>query len=148
MDFLFDWKPFETVFMHGDKKERVSMELMPLDREGMLLILPCLSKMDGIDIKGKKKEDIEPEVFEKLMTLQLETQKHALTIFPNHVRNIKGITINGGEPSSEMLSSQSVFSALVFMILSQLATMSSLGDGDEKNLEGPSNQQAQETEKE
>ena len=128
MDYLIDWQEYETEF----NGEAVTMELLPLDNDGMIKIMPLLM------IGDETTSNIEA-------TKQMfENCKLAADIFPDHVRNIRGFTIGGKEPDGEQLSKQPIFSSFVADIIGRLSKISTLTPEEIKNSEGRSGETAQE----
>jgi len=123
MDVLIGWQPYETIF-NGSP---IKMELRPLRRKAMMLLAPFmeLGKETGV----------------KLIVDTFELQGIAAQIFPEHVKDIRGITVNGKSIAWEDLTEEAVFCQLVGDIIGQLAVISSLKDSEAKNSGGPSDTQ-------
>lgn len=119
MDVLIGWTKKEFKF----NGEIITAELRPLKRSAMLLLSPYISM-------GEEKEQ------SKLMATALELQELAEKIFPEHVRNIENLTVNGNPVKVEELAEESVFCALVGSIISTLSIISSLTTDQAKNSEG------------
>jgi len=113
---LIDWVPFETEFM-GDK---VTCELRRLKSEAFMKLAPYM-KLAG-------EEDAI-----KITVSMFEMQQLVPSLFPEHVRNLQGITINGEIPTLDQLSEESVLVELVFDIIGELAKISRVSEGEAKN---------------
>ena len=120
MDVLIGWQKYETTW----QGEKVSMEVRPLRRKAMMLLAPymMISEEKGV----------------KLIVDTFELQGLAAQIFPEHVKDIQGITVNGKPVTWEDLAEEAVFCHLVGDIIGQLALISSLKESEAKNSGGPS----------
>jgi len=124
MDILIDWVPYEFEFM-GDK---VTCELRRLKSEAFMKLAPYM-KLAG-------EEDAV-----KITVSMFEMQQLVPSLFPGHVRNLQGITINGQPPTIEQLSEESVLVELVFDIIGEMAKISRISEGDVKNSERQSGEE-------
>jgi len=114
MDIIIDWEAWETKF----NGETVSMELLPLETQTLLELGAVASANDPSKTMGM-----------------------VVDIFPGHVRNVQGITINGKVPTPEQYASVSRIYVLTTRILTQLGIISQISEEDVKNSNGPSDSQ-------
>ena len=118
VDVLIEWRK-EIFTTMG---EEVSCEIRPLNREAMMVITPLIASALG------KENDTA-----YMMGSTFEMQEKAAEIFPNHVRNIQGLTVNNGQPVDvDILTNESVFARLCVDILSKLFEISTLTDAEIK----------------
>lgn len=146
LNLLIDFKLFEMKI----QGQAVTMELRPLTREYMILLNELFdeiieasskvvekkdakSKSSKIDVNGKKVsiDDIKQGV--KMFNSNLKHQKYADPIFKNHVRNIKGITVNNKEPTPEQFANEPSLCNMTVEILTELVTRSNLKFDEVKN---------------
>ncbi len=105
---------------------KVTAEIKSLSRKAMIILTPLISST--FDEEKKKDQSF-------LLASTFEMQEAAVEVFPDHVRNIKGITVNNGEEVTvDHLCDESVFATLVVEIILKLFSISSLTREDEKNL--------------
>jgi len=116
MDILIDWVPYEFEFM-GDK---ATCEVRRLKSEAFMKLAPYM-KLAG-------EEDAV-----KITVSMFEMQQLVPLIFPDHVRNLQGITINGQPPTTQQLSEEPVLVDVVFDIVTELITLSRIGKDEAKN---------------
>lgn len=121
MDILIEWQTYQTEFNGAT----VTMEIRPLRRGAMHILLPHLQAMQG-DAGDALQVAIR----------SLELQALAGVIFPDHVRNITGVTVNGRPPSPDRFADEVVLSQLTVDIIGQLGAISRLSLGDVKNCDG------------
>jgi hypothetical protein len=121
-DLLIGWQAYETEFL-GDK---VTMELLPLKNDTYRIVSPYMKKYESN---------------EEITAACLEMQGKTLPIIERHVRNIKGVTVNGEPPTPEMLSQEVNLAMLTQDIVQELVVRSLLTKGEVKNLPEPSGQQ-------
>ncbi len=120
MDILIGWQSKTYEFVG----EEISVELRPLKVDAMLGLIPF--------IKDTEEESV------SLIADSLELQKQSKLIFPEHVRTLKGLTINGEDVKDiSVLCDEMIFSTLVVQILGDLIRMSTLTEGEEENLDEP-----------
>jgi hypothetical protein len=120
MDYLIDWQPFKTEF----RGAKVKMLLRPLKTGAMLMLMPKFESADG---------DVD-----KITLNPAEVQEAALEIFPDHVKDITGITVNNGQPvTPQILANESIFYALSMEIIPKLFEISHLSQEQEKNSKRP-----------
>lgn len=117
LNLLVGWRPFETEI----KNNKISMELKPLSKEAMLVLAPVLTK----EANEKDKAALWKETF--------EVQKMASSVFPNHVRNIVGLTVNDKTPSWKQFAEEVALSDLSCTIIGELCRISSLAKDEVKN---------------
>lgn len=117
MDILIDWQKFETNF----NGEKVSMMLRPLKTWAMLKLLPNIVNQESSNTTA-------------LALSGMELQSFAKEIFPEFVKDIKNLTVNGSPITFEILAEESIFHNLTMEILGELIRISRLSDGEEKNL--------------
>ena len=135
MDLVIDWRKYETEFMG----EPVSMELRPLKRWAWFELAPLLENHNP-----KKEDETAQEYIARLTEDERKKMSHdseklqelSAKIFPEHVKNIQGITVNGEVPTWEQISEEIIFLNLCVDICGQLAEVSTLTKTDEKNSEG------------
>ncbi len=108
MDLLIDWTLKEILF----KDETVTFEVYPLNNEGVLKILPYVSYFKNLEEEGLD------------MTKIYEIVKEAKHLFPEHVRNIKGVTINGKEVKIDDLAVEGQLINLALGIMTILINIS------------------------
>jgi hypothetical protein len=121
LSLVLDWQKKKFEFMG----QTVTAEIRPLKRLAMIELLPY---MNGGKITIKE---------------SLELQGIAGTVFPEHVRNVEGIEINGQAVTMAQLSDEMALYPLTTDIIKELALISSLKDADEGNLEGVSGNKPQ-----
>jgi xanthine dehydrogenase iron-sulfur cluster and FAD-binding subunit A len=124
MDYVVEWQDYETTF----NNEKVTMMIHPLNIEALLKIAPHLKDaavLDGGDNMA-------------LMVSSLELHKLSDAIMREHVKDVRGFTINGAQPDVEVIAKEAIFCNLVVDIIARLVTISSLSPGEEKNSEKPS----------
>ncbi|HOO46115.1 MAG TPA: hypothetical protein PLM29_07800 [Deltaproteobacteria bacterium] len=129
MDILIGWQPYETEF----KGARVTMELLPLKVDGYRFLMPYMKQFD------------ETQKDEAAIN-SLEMQSGAISIFENNVKNITGLTVNGGPVTPELLSKEVKLSHLAADILGELVTRTIIEDEQIKNSERLSENSIQEPE--
>ena len=107
LDLIIKFEPYEIII----NNQKITMELRPLRREQMILLSAMFD--DIIDespkvltSKNKKmaREQIDIENNKRRLrqyNKSLEYQKYANAIFPEHVRNIQGLRINGAAPTPD-----------------------------------------------
>ena len=86
MDIIIGWQPYETEF----NGETVTMELRPLKTGAMMLLAPHMTA----DLSDNA----------RLFISSLELQGLAGEILPDHVRGIKGVTVNGQDLTPEIMA--------------------------------------------
>jgi len=136
LDIVIGWQPYETVF-HGHK---VTMELRPLKSWAMFALAPYLEgerRKPDESVKDFVKR-LTPEQKEKLSKSSRKIQGLAKDIFPEHVQNIQGITVNKEPVTWEHLAEETIFMTLAVEISGQLAAISSLDEMSAKNSKAPS----------
>jgi len=127
LDLIIGWQAFKTEF----REETITMDVRPFKRKAMLAVLPYLSKqMPAI------KEDMADNEVAALADKGFELQGLASDLFPEHVKNIQGITINGKVPTFEELADETMFLPLTLAIITKIASISSIDQADAKNSEG------------
>ncbi|MFH2075957.1 MAG: hypothetical protein ABIJ57_11540 [Pseudomonadota bacterium] len=119
MDISTGWEPWETTF----QGEKVKMKLRRLRRGAMLKLVPFM-RMDD------ETEEL------KLVASSFELQAVAKDVFPDHVKDIDNLTLNGAPPTPDDLADETVFNSLVMEIIARLCRMSMLSKSDEKNSGG------------
>ena len=107
------------------------MEVRPFRRKAMLAVLPYLTKQMP-DIKA----DMTGDEISNLADKGFELQGLASDLFPEHVKNIQGITLNGTVPTFDDLADEPVFLPLTLAIITQIAGISNIDQADAKNSEG------------
>jgi len=123
MDVLIGWKEKEYEFA-GSK---VTIEVRPLQIAAMIALLPHM--VDAPTDDGDMKLAIESS---------LRIQEVAAEFFFDHVRNVRGITINGETiENPAVLCQEIVFSTLVVQIVGDLIQVSTLSETNEINLDEP-----------
>jgi len=137
------WEDFEAV-LQGQK---IEMEVRKLERGAMVSILPvlqkALKKMDG-DITQtktakkvtKKKKEVTPEEIIKYMDTildQCDIQDVGPEIFENHVKNIKGLSIDGQPVTPSQIATEGCLVNLAVDIINQLVSISQLTAQEAKN---------------
>ena len=127
LDLIIGWQAFTT----GFRDEEITMEVRPFKRKAMLAVLPYLTKqMPDItaDMTGDEISDLADKGF--------ELQGLASDLFPDHVKNIQGVTINGKEPTFDDLANEPVFLPLTLAIITKIAGISNIAEASAKNSEG------------
>ena len=119
MDITISWQAWETEF----RGEKITMELRPLKTKAMLLLMPYLGSTQNPEQAGRA---------------SMEMAQLAPQIFPEHVRNLQGLTINGQPPTWEIMAEELMFTALIVEIMAQLASISAVSEEEQKNFTGPS----------
>ncbi len=135
MDIIIDWQLYETEFAG----EKISMEIRMLRSWAMFALEPYLNN------PNPKKEEETAKEYAARLTDEEKTilsnnsrkiQEISEKILPDHVQNIKGITVNGEPVTWEQIAAEVVFLNLAVEICGQLASISTLKKADEKNSEG------------
>ncbi len=114
LDIVIGWKNVELEF----NGETVSVDLRPLKTDEVLILAPLMES--------------KPETLSRGFRLQ----KASKEIFCNSVKNIKGITVNGAEPTTDQICDESLLSLLSASILNKLIEMSAPKREEEKNSDG------------
>jgi len=127
LDLIIGWQAFTTEF----RGETITMEVRPFRRKAMLAVLPYLTKQMP-DIKA----DMTGDEISNLADKGFELQGLASDLFPEHVKNIQGITLNGTVPTFDDLADEPVFLPLTLAIITQIAGISNIDQADAKNSEG------------
>ena len=131
MDILIDWQPFETTF----RGEKISMMLRPLKTSAMLGLMPYMQRVN------ESEEN-------RIALTSMEIQQAGADIFTDHVKEIKGLTVNNGQPiTGQILSEESIFNTLSMEIVARLFEITQLTDDSEKNSAKPSGSQRQDKRK-
>jgi hypothetical protein len=112
LDLIIKWEPCEIEI----GAHKISMELLPLSREKMIALVPYMKRNDDSALVDAYK-----------------MQGEAKPILAGNMRNLRGLTINGEEPSIETLCSESVCCGIVAKILTELVVRSSLKEDEAKN---------------
>lgn len=133
LDFIIDWEPYKTDFRGHD----VTMQLRPLKRWASVLLSSIYEESAEIEKKKKKKEKFTIND----INFQYRVQEVATKVFPDHVKDIVGITINKQPMSVQTLCDETAFSGLCMDIIGELSKRSQLLGDDEKNSDGPSGTQ-------
>jgi len=127
LELIIDWQTFETEF----RGEKISMEIRPFKRKAMMAALPYMTnRMPDI------KDDMTAQEIGSLADKGFELQGLAAGFLPQHLRNITGITINGKPPTIEDLSEEPALLPLTLEIITQIASISNLNQGEVKNSGG------------
>jgi len=132
------WEDFETKL----QGETITMQISKLSRDAMISIMPCLKQA------GAKQADLESAenkatIYYELAETSLEMQKIAASVLPGHVRDIKGLNIDGEPATPEAICSAAWAVNLVVMILNKLVSISQLSETDVKNSSRPSGGKAE-----
>lgn len=135
MDIIIGWKPFECMF-NGKK---ITMKLRPLNRGAYLAVEPHLNNNNP----RQKDEDIKTYLARltsaektKMAAETFELQEKIREIGPDHVSELRGITINGQPPTWDQLADEVVLNNLAVQIITQLVTISTIVEIEEKNSDG------------
>ena len=131
------WEDFKTEL----QGEEITMQLRKLTREAYLDLLPLLSKAEEAQASAKKDEAgqlTERSDILKITIASGELQEIGLKIFPEHVKDIRGVQIDSKEITGKELASESALTQLSSTVLSQLFFISQLREPDSKNSKGPS----------
>ncbi len=129
LDLIIDFQPYEMTI----EDQKITMELRPLTREYMIILSKMFNDLPIEKIKTDKNKKISSEQALKMYEQNLEYQKYADPIFKNHVRNIKGLTINGKPPTDEMFANEPALCNIVLSILTELVIRSNLSFNKVKN---------------
>lgn len=137
-DIIIDWEEYETDF----KGHEVKMQLRPLKRWASLLLTPIFKVSREAYLENKRKKDnaeVEPEkVTEEDINFAFNVQEIAIKVFPDHVRDVTGITVNKQAITVPILCEESAFGPLCIDIVGELAKRSQLTEPEAKNSKGPS----------
>jgi len=130
---IITWEDFETTL----QGETITMQISKLSRDAMITIMPCLKQA------GSKQADLEASedkatIYYELAETSLEMQKIAAIVLPAHVKDIKGLNIDGEPATPEAICSAAWAVNLVVTILNKLVSISQLTEVDVKNSKGPS----------
>jgi hypothetical protein len=126
LNFIIDWTPYTMQYMG----QEISMEIRPFKTWASILLTPII--YESSKIKSSDGASIEQ------MNLAYETQKIAIKILPEHIKNFNGITINGSNVTIEQLCDEAVFAPIVMDIIAEIAKRSHLTVEERKNSDEPS----------
>jgi hypothetical protein len=113
MQIDLGWRTFKPEWGNGD----ISMEIRPLKVPALLLVEPMLTAEDESPVRRT-----------------LELQQAAEGFFPDHVRNLMGMTDNEGTPIElSALWEESFFYSLTNEIVNELLRISKLDKEESKN---------------
>ena len=127
------WEDFETTL----QGEPITMQVSKLSRDAMISIMPCL-KQAGAKQADLEKADDKAIIYYELAETSLEMQKIAASVLPAHVKDIKGLNIDGEPATPEKICEEAWAVNLVVVILNRLVSISQLTEADVKNSKGPS----------
>jgi hypothetical protein len=147
-DIIIDWEEYKTDF----RGHEVTMQLRPLKRWASVALTPIFKRSREKFIENEKKkrqieveksEGIEPKnepekVTEEEINFAYDVQAVAEKVFPDHVKDIVGITVNKLAITIPVLCEESAFGPLCIDIVGELAKRSNLTEQEEKNSNGPS----------
>ena len=137
-DFIIDWEPYTTDF----RGHELTMQLRPLKRWASILLTPLYEESAVIEKKKKEKKQFTSED----LNFQYRVQEIATKVFPDHVKDITGITINKQPLTVQTLCDETAFGALCMDIIGELSQRSKLLSDEEKNFNGPSGSPAKKDE--
>ena len=137
IDLTIGWRPYETTFMG----EKITMELRPLKSWAFYEIIPYLDNPNP-----RRKDETNEECMKRLSPAEIEglrnssKELHLLSakIFPEHVRNIENLVVNGMPVTPDIIAEESIFMGLAIEISGQLGVITSITENESKNLKGPS----------
>lgn len=130
-DIIIDWEPYTTNF----KGHEITMQLRPLKRWASMLLTPIQKK--AFLVLKKKSNDADGIVTEDDINFVYEVQTVAEKIFPDHIKNFEGLTVNKLAVTAKLLCEETIFGPLCIDIISELIQRSQLSEQEEKNLNGP-----------
>ena len=140
-NFIIDWQEFTTDF----RGHTITMQLRPLKSWASVLLTPIYIKSTQKKLEKDAQKKTEENEQDKLKSLTVddfnfgfEVQKVAAKIFPEHVKDIQGIQVNGQPVTIETLCDESVFATLCMDIIAELSARSQLTEAEEKNSDRPS----------
>jgi len=135
MDVIIGWESYEINFLDAV----VTMELRSLKTGAFFKLLPLMqhknAKLETEDIK-EYLERLTPEERFEMQEAGMKIQALAPEIFPEHVRNMNGVTLNGTLPTLEDLAQETIFLNFVVDICGELISRTKLTRDEEKNSEG------------
>lgn len=138
-NIVIDWKLFKpTTKVRG---KDISVEVRPLKSWAWLLLAPIMEKIPERNPGENSKDYLNRLTIEEKRNLESESiklQQLAEKIFPDHVQMFEGVTINGMQPTAKELSEEMIFMGVVVEIMMHLVTISTIGEEDLKNSNGPS----------
>jgi len=140
MDVVIKWEEYETEF-GGDP---VTMELRPLQRPAMLLLMPYISEATSRPGPADPMNLKDGELIEVVMD-SYKVQGLVMNIFPEHMKNLEGLTVNKEPVTCQMLQDEIILNPLVVDIMTKLMNISQLSKEDQKNLSSPSDQEGPES---
>lgn len=120
LELTLSWKPCEVDF----KGHKITAEIRPLLSEAFDRVAPYFMQTQN--------EFAEMTTVEQTRR-SIVLQKECAEIFPTHLRNIGGVTVDGAAPTTEMLCTESTFVELSLLLLTEMITMSQLDGESEKN---------------
>ena len=125
IDLKIDWQEYRTTF----RGQEITMEIRPLKRwaNALLTEIYLTAAKEKIDKKKKR------ELTQKDIDFAYKMQELGSKIFPDHLRNLSGIKVNGEDITIGILCEESVFSFLAMSILSQMANITAITGNDVKN---------------
>lgn len=138
MDIIIKWEKYETEF----NGEVVTMNLRPLKRPAMLLLMPYIT--EATVREPKSADDMNDSDIIGVVMDSYKVQGLVGDIFPEHMKDLKGITVNGEPVTPEMFQEEIILNPLVVDIMTKLMNISQLSKEDQKNLSSPSDQEAPE----
>ena len=137
-DIIIDWESYETDF----KGHEVKMQLRPLKSWASILLTPIYMEMETrvkkIKAAKDEKRDISDIMTEDDIKFVYKIQEVAKKVFPDHVKDITGITMNGTPVNAQALCEETFFSYLCMDIIAELGKRTQLDSAEVKNLKGPS----------
>ena len=140
IDLIIGWQEYETTFMEN----KVSMKIRPLKRWAWYMLAPVLERGTPRKPKESAKEylaRLSPDEKRELTNVSDKMHEMAAKIFPEHVKDFEGITVNGKPVTFEIMSEEVVFGNLCVEICGKLAEISAPSKADEKNSDGLSRSQ-------
>ena len=115
------WKKRTIDFMG----EKVVVTIRPLKTTAFNLLLPHFQAME--------EQTDEAEAIKRVGDLQ----KVSADIFPDHLKEVTGIEVNGEPVTAKLLSEEMLLSALAVQILSHMMAITQPDEMSEKNLKSP-----------
>ena len=129
LNLEIDWKKVTVVFM----KEEVSAEIRPLSTKAFNLLLPYVSDSDAFTEKENESDEEKQKRFLKASSRMAELQWLGKDIFPTHLRNIEGITVNNKPLTFEQLANEVSLAPLASAFLTHMMSITQIDETSEKN---------------
>ncbi len=130
-DYFTDWREVSFEF-NGDM---ISMQMRPLKVGEMAILTPLIAEVTSL---VKPKEELTSVDIMKQAASSFKIQAAAESVLKDSVKDIKGFTINGEQPTLEKVCGEAMFITIVGDMIREIFNLSQLKQEDEKNSDGAS----------